>query len=100
MMQWRLPMPELQRRYELSGNLYFADFRWPGKIGEFDGAGKYSDPETIRREKRRDADFRAAGYETVHWRWQDLEDRARFFTILTSAMARTGVLSAVPVFPG
>lgn len=100
MIEWGLPAPRLQVGYVLGGREYFTDFTWGSLIGEFDGMDKYADPEVIAYEKRRDSDFRAAGYSIFHWRWSDLEDRARFFRILTSEMLKGGVLDRQPPFGG
>ncbi len=70
-----LPPPELQEwvggDYEVIGR---ADFLWAqyGTIGEADGALKYADPERAVAQLRRDARLRAAGFEVVHFTWQDI----------------------------
>lgn len=74
--------PELQVRMRgASGAEYIVDFWWKGfnKIGEFDGASKYSDPEFLRGrtpeqalldEKFREDDLRATGRGMTRWPWK------------------------------
>lgn len=101
MIQWGLPMPVLQSPFRIAGRRYFADFHWGSLVGEFDGDGKYkSDESRLSYEKRRDSDFATLGITVCHWRWEDLEDRERFFQILTNAMVKNDVLPHVPKFPG
>ena len=73
--------PELQVEIRgRSGRRYVADFWWPRftTIGEFDGKGKYSDPEFLRGrtpaqalldEKAREDDLRATGRGMSRWGW-------------------------------
>ncbi len=101
MSEWRLPPPTLQCRYLLGGHEYWADFDWNGRlIGEFDGMGKYDDPERIEREKQRDSDFRGAGIRVLHWTWDDVCNRARFFSIITGALLDAGILATTVPLPG
>ncbi|GAB3133132.1 hypothetical protein GCM10027289_22410 [Tsukamurella serpentis] len=101
MIEWKLPMPELQCKFVVSGRTYYADFRWGPLVGEFDGDGKYeSDADRRRYEKRRDSDFASLGMIVCHWSWEDLRNRERFYRILTTALFRAGVLASVPRFPG
>jgi len=74
--------PELQVELRgRSGILYVVDFYWRRlrKIGEFDGRGKYSDPEFLRGrtperalldEKKREDDLRAADNGMCRWGWE------------------------------
>ena len=50
------------------------DFLWDEHrtIAEADGAIKYADPDRARRQLKRDAELRRAGYEVVHFTWRDL----------------------------
>jgi len=77
-----IEMPELQVALRgRSGKLYIVDFYWRRlrKIGEFDGRGKYSDPEFLRGrtperalldEKVREDDLRAADNGMCRWGWE------------------------------
>ena len=69
--------PTLQRRLEVGGRIYFADFAWDGVLGEYDGRDKYRDPSMLkgrsmeqayRDEKRREDSIRlATGCRFVRW---------------------------------
>ncbi len=77
----RLTPPQLQVVLTgASGRVYIVDFWWPefNMIGEFDGRGKYSDPQFLRGktpeqvlydEKLREDDLRAAGHGMTRWNW-------------------------------
>jgi hypothetical protein len=70
-----IPAPELQ---ELVGGddgwLGRADFLWRryGTIGEADGAMKYASPNKAVAQLRRDRELRAAGFEVVHFTWDEI----------------------------
>lgn len=70
-----LPAPDLQawlgNEDEPIGRV---DFYWQQyrTIVEVDGAMKYDDPSRARYQLRRDARFRAEGFEIVHLTWQDI----------------------------
>jgi very-short-patch-repair endonuclease len=51
-----------------------ADFFWPQHrtIGEADGAVKYSSPGRAVSQLRRDALLREAGFEVVHFTWDEI----------------------------
>ena len=51
-----------------------ADFLWPAHrtIGEADGAIKYADPSRAVAQLRRDARLRQAGFEVVHFTWDEI----------------------------
>jgi very-short-patch-repair endonuclease len=51
-----------------------ADFLWRAyrTIGEAGGAIKYSDPSRAIAQLRRDASLRAAGFEVVHFTWDEI----------------------------
>ncbi|TWS19598.1 hypothetical protein FK529_10470 [Tsukamurella asaccharolytica] len=101
LIDWKLPMPELQKHYLLSGSTYYADFSYPGMIGEFDGTAKYrNDPGRAEYEARRGGDFRRDGIAVVNWYWEDLADRERIYDILTKQMLHCGVIPRIPLFPG
>lgn len=71
-----LPRPELQHEVVArDGRRYRVDFFWetPGVVGEFDGAGKYSDRRDLVAEKHREDALRDLGLEVVRWTWADLE---------------------------
>ena len=70
-----LPQPDLQVTVGGEyGPVGRADFLWRKyrTIAEADGALKYADPERARRQLRRDAELRAAGFEVVHISWREL----------------------------
>ena len=70
-----LPPPVLQAwvgdRGEVIGR---ADFLWRAHrtIGEADGAVKYADPSRAVAQLRRDARLRQAGFEVVHFTWDEI----------------------------
>ncbi len=75
MLEAELPIPEVGYRVlGASGEVYYADFAWPGLrvLGEADGIGKYGDdPAEVRRrlraERRRQRDLEDAGWIVVRW---------------------------------
>jgi Protein of unknown function (DUF559) len=72
-----LPPPELQAwvgHAEEGAVIGRADFFWPqhGTIAEADGAVKYSSPGRAVRQLRRDAVLREAGFEVVHFTWDEI----------------------------
>jgi very-short-patch-repair endonuclease len=72
----RLPPPELQVWVggddQVAGRV---DFLWRKyrTVAEADGAAKYSDPTRARMQLQRDARLREAGFEVVHFGWQELQ---------------------------
>ena len=70
-----LPSPDLQAwvggEVDVVGR---ADFLWTAyrTIGEADGAIKYADPSRARAQLQRDAELRAAGFEVVHFTWDEI----------------------------
>ncbi len=70
-----LPRPVVNAEvFGSSGQRYFGDFVWRGRrlIGEADGLGKYgvgelAVRESLRAERRRQADLEAAGWRVVRW---------------------------------
>ena len=71
-----IPPPELQEWIggDEEGVIGRADFYWRrfATIGEADGAVKYADPQRAIAQLRRDARLRAAGFEVVHFTWDDI----------------------------
>ncbi len=70
-----LPPPELQVWVGAGGmTLGRVDFLWRRyrTIGEADGAMKYSNPASARAQLQRDARLREAGFEVVHFTWQEI----------------------------
>ena len=70
-----LPPPQLQVWIMGSGHaIGRVDFLWEQHrtIAEADGAAKYADPDLARRQLRRDAELREAGFEVVHFTWREL----------------------------
>ncbi len=98
MWQLGMPMPELQFEVTVGGIRYRSDFGWPdlGVLGEFDGKVKYdrllrpgeSASDVVMREKRREADLRAAGWWVVRWAWADAIKPARLDRLLRPALER------------
>jgi hypothetical protein len=69
-----LPPPQLQAQVGGDGQVIGrVDFYWPAHstIAEADGAAKYQDPGVARRQLQRDAELRAAGFQVVHFNWQE-----------------------------
>jgi hypothetical protein len=82
--------------YDDAGLIGYADFGWPGVLGEFDGRFKYGigaedDPSvaanTLWTEKRREDRLRV-GHEVVRWTVGDLHDPVRLGARVRSAQAR------------
>ncbi len=72
----RIPPPELQEWVggDDDGVVGRADFLWRrfATIGEADGALKYANPERAIAQLRRDAQLRAAGFQVVHFTWDEI----------------------------
>ena len=72
----RIPPPELQAWVggDDGGVVGRADFLWArfGTIGEADGMVKYADPRAAVAQLSRDARLRAAGFQVVHFTWDDI----------------------------
>lgn len=73
-----LPLPILQKRIQVDGFVYYADFAWEGcrLIGEADGRGKYENEQEIANEKRRQARLQACGYTVYRWGWPEVRGNA------------------------
>jgi hypothetical protein len=70
-----LPPPDLQAWVgDDVGVVGRVDFLWPSyrTIGEADGAIKYADPSRALAQLQRDAELRAAGFEVVHFTWDEI----------------------------
>jgi hypothetical protein len=70
-----LPAPRLQVWVGGEfGTIGRADFFWPEHrtIAEADGAAKYADPGRAIEQLDRDARLRDAGFEVVHFTWQEI----------------------------
>jgi hypothetical protein len=91
-----LPPPELQAWVGVDGVVVGrADFLWRqySTIAEADGAIKYADPDRARMQLRRDADLRAAGFEVVHFNWQELRlNPGQVIARIRTAFARSAAL--------
>lgn len=91
------PPPEIQARFVLStGREAWTDFFWRdhSHIGEFDGAGKYRDPELLRgrtpeqvvlEEKDREDELRRQVRAFSRWRVPALAEPRRLYDILVAA---------------
>jgi hypothetical protein len=70
-----LPPPDLQVWVGADGEVAGrADFLWREyrTVGEADGALKYQDPASVRARFWRDAKLREAGFEVVHFGWDEI----------------------------
>ena len=95
------PQPELQHRFTLpSGRVVYSDFWWPDEkhVGEFDGIGKYLDPELLRgrsprqalmEEKDREDELRRVVRALARWRTPALDKPALLYDILTATGLRS-----------
>ncbi len=71
------------------------DFLWREHrtVGEADGASKYSDPGRARSQLLRDRALRDAGFEVVHFSWQEIMvTPGRVVAALQAAFGRAAVL--------
>ena len=77
MVQFELPLPELQVRFADELGEMYTDFLWRGAmlVGEVDGNAKYKTPEDLIAERRRDARLRAMGLRIQHWEASDIRRR-------------------------
>jgi predicted transcriptional regulator of viral defense system len=100
-----LPTPELQAWVggdlgcsDLGGGgrpLGRADFYWPdhSTIAEADGAIKYADPSRAQQQLQRDDDLRQAGFQVVHFTWQQLHTNpAQIIQSIRAAFAQAAAL--------
>jgi len=91
-----LPPPELQVWVGGDGGpVGRVDFLWRERrtVAEADGALKYADPDRARRQLRRDADLREAGFEVVHFGWAELTmTPGQVIRAITAAFTRAETL--------
>jgi Protein of unknown function (DUF559) len=90
-----LPAPELQVWVggDEDGVIGRADFLWRRyrTVGEADGAVKYQDTARAISQLRRDAHLRAAGFEVVHFTWDEIvRTPGRVAASLREAFSRGG----------
>jgi predicted transcriptional regulator of viral defense system len=93
-----LPSPELQAWVGDDEIVGRADFFWRdyGTIAEADGALKYTDPRRARAQLQRDAKLREAGFEVVHFTWQQINwEPALVAARIRAAFKRASLLSEV-----
>jgi hypothetical protein len=69
-----LEPPQLQAEVLAASTAYRVDFLWPKyrTIAEADGLAKYAQPQDLRRQFERDRKLRAAGYQVVHFTWEEI----------------------------
>lgn len=74
----------------VEGREYRADLGIRGTrvLLEYDGEGKYDDPEELRYERRREADLRSAGWEFARFLHEDIGHFQRIKHRVDSALAR------------
>ncbi|HYN57249.1 MAG TPA: DUF559 domain-containing protein [Motilibacterales bacterium] len=90
-----LPLPELQVRIPTPEGDAFPDFLWADArvIGEADGAVKYTSPEVLVREKRRQEALEQMGFLVVRWMYSDIRQRpSSVIARIVSALAARGAL--------
>lgn len=94
--QGGLPPPELQVWVGAQGKVIApVDFLWReyATIAEADGAIKYADPERAKLQLQRDAELREAGFEVVHFTWQDLHiNPAQVLRSIRAAFRRSATI--------
>lgn len=81
-------VPQAVIRTPLGEFVARVDFLLGRVVIEFDGMGKYTEPATLRAEKRREDALRALGYEVVRLTWADLDDLSVVRTKIATALAR------------
>ncbi|HEY3735817.1 MAG TPA: hypothetical protein VGL26_00120 [Jatrophihabitans sp.] len=90
----RLPFPKPQPQVVIRDrtDLFIGrvDFYWDelGIVGEADGRSKYTDPEVLWREKRRQDELMRTGLIVVRWTAVDLNDPSALLRRLREAEAR------------
>jgi very-short-patch-repair endonuclease/predicted transcriptional regulator of viral defense system len=93
-----LPRPELQVPIRCDGVTYRVDFLWSHyrTIAEVDGAAKYDGKPLALYQLRRDAQLREAGYEVVHFDWEEITtDPLRVAESVRAAFGRAKRLGRV-----
>jgi hypothetical protein len=90
-----IPPPELQEWVggDEEGVVGRADFLWRrfATIGEADGALKYADPQRAIAQLRRDASLRRAGFQVVHFTWDDIVRTPEYVAASLREAFRRGV---------
>lgn len=79
------------QRWTPSGQGYRADFVVDRErvLIEFDGKVKYSDPDALFKEKRREDNLRSLGWTVVRIVWADLQVEGRAAELVRAAVRRT-----------
>lgn len=86
-----LPEPQLQVPiYDRDGLVGYVDMCWLelGVIGEADGLMKYTDPQALVAEKRREDRLRALGFAVIRWSWSEIMNRPHVVVRRIQAAAR------------
>jgi predicted transcriptional regulator of viral defense system len=97
-----LPPPDLQVWVGGPTAVGRVDFLWRQHrtVAEVDGMMKYKNPERAVLQLERDRQLRDAGYEVVHFTWQDItENPAYVATTVRSAFRRAARPQAAPARP-
>lgn len=91
---WRL-VPQV--RVVVHGRAYRLDFAVDGLMLaiEFDGALKYTGPEVMEAQERREEDLRSVGWVLVRFGWDDLADPAGMHLRISRAAAQAPRISDV-----
>jgi hypothetical protein len=93
-----LPPPDLQVWVgDATGMIGRADFLWRAHrtIAEADGAIKYTDPTRAMAQLDRDKRLRQAGFDVVHFTWQDItQTPGQVAASINAAFRRTSTLAA------
>jgi hypothetical protein len=101
--QGGLPPPELQVWVGAEGRVIArVDFLWRryATIAEADGAIKYADPDRARLQLQRDSELREAGFEVVHFTWQDLHlSPGQVLRSIKAAFQRSVAINAAAARP-
>jgi hypothetical protein len=90
-----LPAPDLQVWVGDDELIARTDFLWRDHrtIGEADGALKYADPSRARAQLERDRRLREAGFEVVHFTWEEIiQSPALVAARIDSAFQRAKIL--------
>jgi very-short-patch-repair endonuclease len=87
-----LPAPELQVEVSHDGVRYRVDFMWKQyrTVAEVDGKLKYEDRSRFGYERRRDVWLRNAGFEVVHFTWQEITTQPEYVAATLLAAFRRG----------
>jgi hypothetical protein len=87
-----LPPPQLQVEVSRDGVTYRVDFMWKQfrTVAEVDGRLKYDDRSRFAYERRRDIWLRNAGYEVVHFTWQEITTQHQYVAATLRAAFRRG----------